>query len=245
VCVEDLDGLAALPFFLSLRAAIRAKVTAARIDRAKNDHRPALAQSARAYLALSRRAIAPPAPRFIAVGGLSGTGKTRLARELAPHLPPMPGAIVVRSDLERKALFGIAETEKLHETAYAADVSAHVYAVLSDKARRILTARHSIVLDAVFAHQHERDAVAAMAESMRVDLQGLFLTAPLATRLKRLGGRKNDASDADEMVARAQEDYDLGKINWAPVDASGSVQETLARALAALDHPQSKSALPS
>ena len=231
-CIDDLDGLAALPLFLSLRAAVRAKVTTARIERAENEQRRALAQSARAYFAFSRRAIAPPLPKFIAIGGLSGTGKTRLARTLGPHVLPMPGAIIVRSDVERKVLFGIVETEKLPESAYATEVSARVYAVLSDKARRILTAGHSIILDAVFAHQDERDAAAAIAKSSKVHLQGLFLTAPLDTRLARLGGRKSDASDADRAVALAQERYDLGKIEWTPVSASGSVEETLARALA-------------
>jgi uncharacterized protein len=152
-CVEDLDGLAALPFFLSLRAAIRAKVTAARIDRAEAPQRFAIARSARAYFAFSRCAIDPPAPRFVAVGGLSGTGKTRLARALAPHVFPMPGAILVRSDIERKALFDIVETERLPESAYGAEVSARVYAILTDKARHILAAGHSTILDAAL-HTH-------------------------------------------------------------------------------------------
>src|SRR6202050_5418884 len=82
---EDLDGLATLPFFLSLRASIRAMVTAARMERASEAQREAIAKLARAYFAFAQRAIAPPAPRFIAVGGLSGTGTTRLPLVLAPR----------------------------------------------------------------------------------------------------------------------------------------------------------------
>ena len=234
-CIEDLDGLAALPLFLSLRAAIRAKVTAARIDRAETHQRPAIAQSTRAYFAFSRRAISSPAPRFVAIGGLSGTGKTRLARTLASYLAPIPGAIVVRSDVERKALFGMIETEKLPETAYADEVTARVYGVLAEKASRVLAAGHSIILDAAFADQRERGAVAVAAKSISVPLQGLFLTASLRTRLTRLRSRENDASDANEAVARAQERYDLSQVEWTTLDASGTVQETLAHALAALD----------
>ena len=74
---------------------------------------PTIARAAKAYFDFARRAIAPPAPSFVAVGGLSGTGKSQLARALAPHVDPMPGAVIVRSDVERKALFGIAETDKL------------------------------------------------------------------------------------------------------------------------------------
>jgi uncharacterized protein len=232
---EDLDALAALPFFLSMRAAIRAKVTAARMERASVPQRPAIAKSARAYFAFASQAIEPPGPRFVAIGGLSGTGKTRLARMLAPQIAPMPGAIIVRSDVERKALFGVGETEKLPKDAYTPAANERVYAVLLDKARRILAAGHSAIVDAVFAQPQERDAAAAAAKSANVRLQGLFLTANLDARLARVGSRAGDASDADQKVAQAQEGYDLGALGWAQIDASGTIDETLAQARAALD----------
>ena len=59
---------------------------------------------------------------------------------------------------------------------------------------------------------------------------GLFLDADLATRVARVGARSGDASDADAAVARAQESYDLGALDWARVDASGTPDQTLARA---------------
>jgi uncharacterized protein len=65
-------------------------------------------------------------------------------------------------------------------------------------------------------------------------LQGLFLTADTATRLSRVGGRVRDASDADAAVAQAQERYELGRLEWATVDASGTPEATLTRAKAAL-----------
>jgi uncharacterized protein len=231
---EDLDALTALPFFLSMRAAIRAKVTAARLERAEAADRENIANSAQAYFGFAQRAITPLPPKFIAVGGLSGTGKTRLARALAPHIAPMPGAVIVRSDVERKTLFGAGETEKLPEAAYAPDVTARVYAAMTDKAHRILAAGHSAIVDAVFAMPPERDAVAAAAKAAHVPLQGLFLTADMATRITRVAGRTNDASDAGAAVAQAQEDYDLGALEWTKIDASSTVVETLARARAAL-----------
>jgi uncharacterized protein len=231
---EDLDALTALPFFLSMRAAIRAKVTAARMERAAAAERDTIAKSARTYFDFAVRAIDPPPPQFIAVGGLSGTGKTRLARVLAPHIAPMPGAVIVRSDVERKTLFGAGETEKLPAAAYAPDVTARVYAAIADKARRIVAAGHSAIVDAVFAQPHERDALAAAAKAAKVPLQGLFLTADLATRIARVGGRANDASDAGAAIAQAQEDYDLGRLEWPKIDASGTVVEILGRARAAL-----------
>jgi aminoglycoside phosphotransferase family enzyme/predicted kinase len=230
---EDFDALTALPFFLSMRAAIRAKVTAARLERAAAE-RGKIATWARAYFDFALRAITPPPPKLIAIGGLSGTGKTRLARALAPHIAPMPGAVIVRSDVERKTLCGAGETEKLPAAAYAPDITARVYGSIADKARRIAAAGHSPIVDAVFAQPQERDAVTAAARAANVPLQGLFLTADLATRIGRVGGRTNDASDAGAAVAQAQEDYDLGALRWPKINASGTVVDTLARARAAL-----------
>jgi predicted kinase len=205
---DDLDALAALPFFLSMRAAIRAKVTAARMELAPPAERRR-SRARRAAAALALGAIAPPAPRLVAVGGLSGTGKTVLARAVAPRLKPMPGAVIVRSDIERKVLFGIAETEKLPADAYEEEVTARVYATLTEKARRILAAGHSAIVDAVFADPRERAGLEAMAKSANIPLRGLFLTADLDTRIARVGSRARDASDADASVAQAQERYDL------------------------------------
>ncbi len=231
---EDLDALEALPFFLSLRAAIRAKVTAARMERADALERTAIGKSARAYFDFATQAIKPAAPKFVAIGGLSGTGKSKLARDLAPTLAPMPGAVIVRSDVERKALFGVGETEKLPANAYTREVDDRVYAALADRARRIFIAGHSVIVDAVFAKTNERAAIAESAKSAKASLHGLFLTADLKIRLARVGTRAGDASDANAAVALAQEPYDLGSLDWTPIDASGTPQATLSRARAAL-----------
>ena len=230
---EDLDALAGLPLFLSMRAAIRAKVTAARIEHAAPDQTAAIARGARAYFDFARRFIEPSAPRLVAVGGLSGTGKSALARALAPQLAPAPGAVVLRSDAERKTLFGKDEHDNLPEAAYSAAVTARVYATIADKARRALAAGHSAVADAVFARPHERAVAAASAEILDVPFHGLFLAADLATRVARVSGRGRDASDADAAVARLQESYDLGALDWRRIDASGTPEETFARARAA------------
>ena len=73
------------------------------------------------------------------------------------------------------------------------------------------------------------------ASALGVPFHGLFLDADLATRVARVGARRGDASDADAAVARAQESYDLGALDWARVDASGTPDQTLARAHAALE----------
>ena len=232
---EDFDGLATLPFYLSMRAAIRAKVTAARLQSSTAEKKDDIAKVARKYFDLARELIEPLPPLLIAVGGLSGTGKSALARALAPGLGAAPGAVVLRSDIERKTLFGKDERDKLPAHAYAPDVTARVYATIADKARRAAAAGHCAIVDGVFAKPQERVVMERSASALAVPFHGLFLDADLVTRVARLGGRSGDASDADAAVARTQESYDLGALDWVRVDASGNPDETLARARAAIE----------
>jgi len=81
----------------------------------------------------------------------------------------------------------------------------------------------------VFATPQERAAVVASAEILGVSFRGLFLEAALDRRIARLAKRSRDASDADAVVARRQEGYDLGALNWTRINASGTPDETLAR----------------
>jgi uncharacterized protein len=232
---DDFDALAALPFYLSMRAAIRAKVTAERLDQmAEKEDKTDARKSARSYFDLARHCIAPKAPVLVAISGLSGTGKSALARALAPRLAPIPGAVVLRSDVMRKALFGTDEGETLPGEAYAPEVTSRVYAGIVDAARRAVAAGHSAILDAVFAKPQERAMAERSAQALGLPLHGFFLEASLGTRLARLGSRGHDASDADAAVARAQESYDLGRLDWARIDASGTLEETLARVAAHL-----------
>ncbi|HYA05319.1 MAG TPA: AAA family ATPase, partial [Xanthobacteraceae bacterium] len=232
--IADCDGIAALPLFMSLRAAIRAKVTAARLDLPGTADQGALAQSAKTYFNLALGLLAPVKAKVVCTAGLSGTGKSLLARALAPALPPLPGALIFRSDVERKALYGVAERERLPADAYRPEITDKVYGILTDKAGRVARAGHSVIVDAVFAKPEERAAIEQAAAAAGAEFRGLFLTADLATRLARVGGRGPDASDADTAVARSQEDYDIGAVSWTEIDASGSPDDTLAKARAAV-----------
>jgi predicted kinase len=228
--LEDYDGLAALPLYLSLRAAIRSKVTAVRLSQASAAKRDSIAASALRYFHLALDLLTPPAPRLLCVGGLSGTGKSVMARALAPTLGPVPGALVLRSDAERKAHFGVAETARLPAEAYREDVSNVIYAALTERARRAVRAGHSVLVDAVFAKARERRAIEDVARAENVAFTGLFLTADLNIRVRRIGTRGPDASDATAEVARRQQDFDLGDMTWATIDASDSPETTLDRA---------------
>ncbi len=231
--IEDLDALAALPLFLSLRAAIRAKVTAAKLHVSGTD-RTATAQLAQNYFRLALQLIAPPAPVLVAVGGLSGTGKSALARALAPFVPPLPGAVVLRSDVERKIMHGVGETERLPAEAYRPWVTERVYSTLVQKARLMIAAGHSVIVDAVFAGPGEREHIAAAAQASSAPFYPLFLVASLDVRVARVSARRHDASDADADILRRQQSYDLGALDWPRIDASGTLEQTLAAARAAL-----------
>jgi len=224
--IENLDVLALLPLFMSLRAAIRAQVLLARLNRPKSDHASIL-DEARTYFELARSLILPPAPRLIAVGGLSGTGKSVLARSLAPFVAPKPGAIVLRSDIVRKQLFKEDETKRLPADAYRPEVGKQVYATLLERARGALRQGHSVIVDAVFAKEAERAAIAKIAGELGVPLTGFFLVADLETRQVRVGRRQGDASDATLEVVALQEGYNIGCVGWTIIDASGTPEQTL------------------
>ena len=130
-------------------------------------------------------------------------------------------------------MFGIAETETLPKSAYSAEATTKVYATLAAKARRVVAAGHSAIVDAVFAQPEERADTAKAAGS--ADFIGLFLTADLQSRLDRVGARTGDASDANAAIVQGQEKFELGRINWARVDASGTPDETFIRAKVALN----------
>ncbi len=222
----DVGGLAALPLFLSLRAAVRAHVGAATAATMRS--------SARAYLARAFSYLDPPPPRLVAVGGLSGSGKSSLAREIAPFVGASPGALVLRSDVIRKRLAGVNPLTRLEAAAYGSEMTELTYQTLYQEAEAALKAGHSAIADAVFAKPEQRQAIAAIAERSAVSFTGLWAEAPFEVLAERIEKRQGNASDATVEVLRKQMDYDLGEITWARIDSSGPREESRLNALAKL-----------
>lgn len=233
---ESLDGLAALPLFLSLRAAIRAKVNAAAANSQSSDTgRREKQKEAVRYFAAAQAYLDPEPPRLVAVGGLSGSGKSTLARALASELGAAPGALHLRSDVQRKVLFEVNDLTRLPETAYTPEISAQVYQRLLDRAETALAVGHSVVLDAVYDRPDCRAAVEAVAERVGVRFDGLWLEAPSKLLLSRTAARQGDASDATPEVVRRQLEATRGTMTWSQLDAGQpeTAVVTSARALIA------------
>jgi aminoglycoside phosphotransferase family enzyme len=231
----DVAGLSLMPLFLSVRAAVRAHISAvAGAAQADAEKARALFDEGRAYLAMALEFLTPPPPRLVGVGGLSGSGKSRLARRLAPFLGASPGALVLRSDVLRKRFFGVAFEERLPQEAYTEEVTGKVYAEMHEAAKTALAAGHAVIADAVYASPAQREALEGMADKVGVPFTGLWLEAPLEVMERRVRCRRRDASDATVEVLRAQLGYPLGKIGWTRLDASAAADRTLATARAAL-----------
>ena len=217
----DYGVLGPLPFWLGLRALVRAHVEAAR----GRDGAPLL-QAAADYLA-------PPLPRLIAVGGLQGTGKSTLARGLAPALGAAPGALLLRSDELRKRHFGLAPESPLPPEAYAEAISTAIHEELFMIAEAALRQGHAVALDAMFLDAGHRQKAAQIAARIGVPFQGFWLEAPMEILKSRILARRGDASDATIAVLERAAQADPGAIDWLRLDATDDALAVAHKALGA------------
>jgi hypothetical protein len=164
------------------------------------------------------------------VGGLSGSGKSTVARALAPFLPPTPGARVLRSDVLRKALLKLPPERKAPAKAYSRAMTRRVYGQLVRDAARVLGAGRSVILDAVFLEPRERAAAERMAARADVAFAGLWVEAPPRVMAARIGARRGDASDATRAVLRRQLALYPGPIAWRRLDNGRTLPRVVAAA---------------
>ena len=204
----DHAGLCLLPFYALYRTMVRVKVAALRRDQLEDAAARAGCDAERfAYLALAERLAAPRRPVLVLTQGPSGSGKSHVASRLAVSL----GAVHLRSDVERKRLFGLEGTHRtsVEEGArlYAADATARTYEVLAERAEALLRAGLHVVVDATFLAPAQRARFAALAATIGV--HGALVAcsaspATLAARIEARAARGRDASDADPAVLAAQ-----------------------------------------
>jgi uncharacterized protein len=223
---ED-SGLAALPLFMAVRAAIRAMVVL-QTDQATGRIGENI-DEARHYLTQAARYLRSGRPVLIAVGGVSGTGKTVLARDIATRVGCCPGAVHLRTDTERKARSGT--------VTYDPAARSGIYDQMLSRASTLLAAGRSVVLDGTFLDPAQRRAARDMAARLDIAFGGLWLTAPAPVLIERVTSRRDDASDADACVVTAQMSSSGRQINdrgWMTIDASKTKETTKAAAFATL-----------
>ncbi len=217
------------------RALVRAKVAALEHGGARRHH---------ALLDCARGLLEPARPSLVLMSGVSGSGKTWLARQLAPAL----GAIHLRSDVERKRLAGFAPEADSHSAVaqrlYSADMSARVYARLENCADAVLAGGLPVIVDATFTQRAERDSFRGLAERRGAPLVVVRCTASedvLRTRITERRERGGDASEADLAVLdwqlahaeplAADESVDLLEADTTRADVADQTLEALIRNL--------------
>ena len=219
---------------MALRAFIRAMVAVDMAQQQSGEERAASMRRAAAYVQTAGNCLLPARIVLIAVGGLSGSGKTTLANRLAAALAPGPGLVHLRSDVERKMMAGVEETDRLPPSAYTPEMSRRTYDRMLERAAAALSSPWPVVVDAVFAKEAERVAIERVAQEAGVPFLGLWLEAPADVLRRRVATRTGDASDADVAVLERQLGYETGAIRWRRISASGTAEEVFSLALTAL-----------
>jgi len=200
VHMGDYSGLAVLRFYLTYRAMVRAKVTAIRLHQAGMEHneRAAIYKDYRSYIRLAQSLTAPPHPALLITHGLSGSGKSTLSQPILERI----GAIRIRSDVERKRLFGLsAESRSQSGVAsglYAPDATRLTYQHLAKLAQAIVAAGFTVLVDATFLQRSQRSLFQELAQTLGVPFAILDFQASTATLRQRIVQRQHAAQDASE-----------------------------------------------
>ncbi|MFQ5486896.1 MAG: AAA family ATPase [Gammaproteobacteria bacterium] len=201
----DYEALPLLPYYLAYRAMVRAKVASIRRgqERLDDQAKTAAEQEFQNYLALAESYSRPRRPALFITHGLSGSGKTTITQPLLENL----GAVRIRSDVERKRLFGM-DSEQSAAAApaqglYSAAASECTYQRLAELAGTVIEAGFPVVVDATFLRREWRMAFHELARQLGVPFLILHCHAPQALLRRWIVQRRmsgGDASDADLAV---------------------------------------------
>ncbi|MCW9032177.1 MAG: AAA family ATPase [Gammaproteobacteria bacterium] len=202
----DYQGCHVLRFYLVYRAMVRAKVAAIRshqagIDKHESDEANTEFYS---YLKLALAYTKPKTPFIIITRGLSASGKSRWSQILLEKFK----AIRIRSDVERKRLFNIAQSTDSHENIeqgiYSAEATNKTYSRLLELAEEIMDAGLPVIVDATFSLLEQRNLFKALAIKKQARFVILEFFAAEEILKQRIINRKNDVSDADINVLENQ-----------------------------------------
>jgi len=206
----DYPALELLSFYQVYRSLVRAKISALRLKqltKGSPEHHHFKQITIQYIEQAEAEAFDKPAPKIVLLQGVSGSGKSHFSKQLLQSLD----AVVIRSDIERKRLFGIHATERLSEfdrkALYSSDMSQKTYQQLQSLTKQISQFGFSVIVDATFLKQSHRQAFSDLADSLGYDCKLIYIDADLDTATQAVAQRQllnNDPSDADISVMKQQ-----------------------------------------
>ncbi|MBW4580591.1 MAG: AAA family ATPase [Tildeniella nuda ZEHNDER 1965/U140] len=223
----DWEGLQVLPLYLSRQSYVRAKVTSFLLSDPsvpEATKQEASATAAR-YYRLAWEYTQPQQGRLILMAGLSGSGKSTVARQLAQQL----GGIQLRSDAVRKHLAGIPLDSHGNNDLYTPEMTQKTYDRLLHLGITLATQGYTVILDAKYDRQALREAAIAQAQAHHLPLQILHCMAPLPVLQERLHQRRDDISDATADLLSQQHMDAFGEAEQAYVTALDTTQDLAAQ----------------
>ena len=203
----DYEGLRLLRFYAVYRAMVRAKVTAIRYLQESNGiQKAAIFEQHRSYIELALRYISPKSPILVITHGLSGSGKSVLSSKIAG----LAGMVHIRSDVERKRLFGLSQLSRSAEKGvdiYQPDTTEKIYRIMLDSAKAAIEGGWPVIVDASFLKRGHRERFIMLAADLSCQCRILDVHAPvevLERRVRERYEKGSDASEADVEVLKAQ-----------------------------------------
>ncbi|MCX7946078.1 MAG: AAA family ATPase [Hydrogenophilus sp.] len=192
----DFEALVVLRFYLVYRAMVRAKIAALQANQERTE----------SYLALAETLTSPSAPTLTITFGPSGCGKTYLSGHRLLRARTLD-CIRIRSDVERKRLYGLPPNAASGGTIYTPAATRRTYARLAEFAELALTHGWSVIVDAAFLRRNERLAFRHLAQRLGIPFAILAPVAEVTEMAQRLAARQGDASEATVEILKQQLSY--------------------------------------